>query len=67
MYIKLLELIPEPLFSRVGVGGRYEPGPDCLRFNAQFESGNLRKALWVSIAYGFENLPMQYTEIFFSC
>ena len=34
---------------RVGSGGRYEPGPDCLRFNAQFESGNLRKAIWVNI------------------
>ncbi|KAH3841440.1 cytosolic carboxypeptidase 1-like [Dreissena polymorpha] len=32
---------------RVGPGGRYEPGPDCLRFNSQFESGNLRKAVCV--------------------
>lgn len=32
---------------RVGSGGRYEPGPDCLRFSSQFESGNLRKAIFV--------------------
>ncbi|KAL4227460.1 Cytosolic carboxypeptidase 1 [Mactra antiquata] len=32
---------------RVGSSGRYEPGPDCLRFSSQFESGNLRKAIFV--------------------
>lgn len=32
---------------RVGSSGRYEPGPDCLRFSSQFECGNLRKAIYV--------------------
>ncbi|XP_052795258.1 cytosolic carboxypeptidase 1-like [Mya arenaria] len=32
---------------RVGSAGRYEPGPETLRFNSQFECGNLRKAICV--------------------
>ena len=52
---------------RVGSAGRYEPGPDSLRFDAQFECGNLRKAIWVSSYLIYMSQPFPKQALDFTC